>query len=231
MMFQPGDAVRMQFVGVGRVESKDGDGSYTVAAFSFKKGFQGNYCHVVAGDMKPATPSETAKLVKLEAELVQLRLDAKAAAAEYDVMLDQLAKEPRPDLEPASDDESPFLESMFGAVGAKEASDQMAALRFEDDMAMQTETTSGYRGLKRTNYVPGERVKPRTDGNPKVVRKHCALNDGTLAKGGTVVEGNGMAEMFPRSPGQPRGIAVAWDDLDDDEHPWRLCYVTELEPE
>ncbi len=47
--------------------------------------------------------------------------------------------------------------------------------------------------------------------------------------GGTVVEGDGIQDWFPRRPGQPCGIAVRWDGMAETEV--RLVYVTELEPE
>lgn len=229
MKFAIGQAVKFKGVGLGRVQGHEEEG-YLVDAYSKTNGYQGRFCSV-AEDKLTAVPvgkAEDNNLLRLEIEQSKKRAFAEEQVIEMDRLLELLSKEPRPapdTMESNAFNWPDLLKSL--QVNLPEDPDQRAlvGLRFEDSLAMASNMTSSYRGLKRTTYQDGERVKPRLDGNPTVLHLHC--KDCPIDGGGTVVEGDGFQNYFPRRPGQPRGIAVRWDGMTD----IRLVYVTELEPE
>lgn len=229
--FTVGQAVKFKGVGLARVQGHEEEG-YLVDAYSKTRGYQGRFCSVAEASLTavPVGKAEDNNLLRLEIEQSEKRADTEKQVIEMDRLLDLLAKETRPapdTLESNAFNWPDLLKSLQENLPEDPDQRALVGLRFEDSLAMASNMTSSYRGLKRTTYQVGERVKPRLDGNPTVLHQHC--KDCPIDGGGTVVEGNGLVDCFPRRPGQPRGITVRWDGMAETDI--RLVYVTELEPE
>jgi hypothetical protein len=179
---------------------------------------------IKVSDLKPAKSDEDAKD---QARVAAERQRHAAALARNEAVLERLLT-----CEPLTIDENDpmsfmgafggmFTKGMASMAQGKQEDADLEAARFEDAMAVSMGKSLGYCGAARTNYNVGERVRVRQGLKPG--------SWGKVVSGmvGTVVD-PGILAIFPVSPGQPRGIAVEWDDQSVGK---TNMYVTNLEPE
>jgi len=206
---------RWASAGYGRVmELPDEDGAYTVAVV-MKDGWA-PHCCVQPEDLKPGTKNDEKKMLTAEAVIETRREDLRKDRADTLALLQQLAEEPLTLAAPLDIDNLHGFQHLLQALVSP-----LDALRFEDDLSRSCGMTSGYRGCKKTVYLAGERVRPRTGADPRA-QQRFKLVPGMV---GTVQEGDGLLDCFPVRPGQPSGVTVLWDGSTD----INLVYVTEIE--